>query len=77
MSAEATINLFQEIPLILSVVSKTTGQHVAASLSVVSYQMDSNIGQIIPNPSDPTLATFIPSKAGVTHIQATATITIP
>ena len=78
MSTEATINLFQEIPLILSVVDPVTGKAVPnALLSGVSFSMDSAIGKIIPDPNNPNLATFIPNKAGVTHIQAIATVTIP
>jgi len=77
MSSSAEINLFEKIPLILTVVDKVTGKPVPnASLSNVVWNQDNAIGNIIPHPDNPNLADFIPSSPGTTHITATATVTI-
>jgi hypothetical protein len=77
MSTEAEINLSQKIPLTLSVVDKITLEPVPnATLSNVIWNQDNQIGEIVPDPQDPKIAIFTPSKAGVTHISATAVITI-
>jgi hypothetical protein len=76
MSDTATINLFEKIPLQLLAFNKITGQPAQVDLSDVQWLQDNPIGQIIADPQDPSLATFIPSQVGVTHISATATVTI-
>ena len=78
MSGTAEINLFEKIPLILTVTRKDTGEILPqAILSGVVWHQDNPIGNIVPDPVNPNLATFTPSQAGITHIQASATITIP
>lgn len=74
---EAEINLFEEIPLILSVTDKQGNIIPNAVLSNISFSQDSTIGEIIPDAHNPNLAIFKPTKAGVVHIVASATITIP
>ena len=78
MSDTAEINLFEKIPLILSVHKKDTGEILPqAILSAVIWHQDNEIGDIVPDPVNPNLATFTPSKAGTVHIQASAVITLP
>lgn len=76
MPSEAEITLQEEIPLILSAVDKVTGLPVKSTLSNVQWNQDNAIGEILPDASNPNLAIFKASKAGITHISATATVTI-
>lgn len=78
MSNTAEITLTQKMPLILEVKDANTGEILPqAILSGVVWHQDSEIGVIQPDPVNPNLATFVPSKAGVVHIQASAVITLP
>ena len=73
----AEIPLADEIPLILSVVSKTTGQPVPnAVLSNVQWSADTDIGEIVTDPNNPNQAVFKPTKAGMVSFQATVVVTI-
>lgn len=78
MSDTAEINLFQKIPLILTVRRKDTGEILPQPiLSAVVWHQDNEIGTIQPDQVNPNLATFTPSKAGVVRIRASALITLP
>jgi hypothetical protein len=76
MPTEATIPLADEIPLILSVTDKNGNLVPNAVLSSVQWSQDNDIGEFVVNPNNPNLATFKPSKGGVTKISATAVVTI-
>lgn len=77
MNNEASINLSEEIPLLLSVTDKDGNPIPNAVVSKVVWNQDVLLGTIIPDPNDPTKATFVPAKAGTTHISAVANITVP
>lgn len=77
MDNQATINLFEEIPLLLSVIDKDGNPVPNAVVSGVVGNQDVLLGTIIPDPHDPTRATFVPATAGTTHITAVADITVP
>lgn len=76
MDNQATISIFEEIPLILTTTDKVTGLPVDATIQNIQWSQDNVIGEIIPDPISPNKAIFKPSKAGITHITATATIVI-
>lgn len=77
MDNEATINLEETIPIILTATDPITGKPLPnAVISDVVWNQDNAIGTIIPDPANPNIGRYKPSAAGVTHIYATAIITI-
>lgn len=74
---EATINLFEQIPLILSVTDKDGNPIPSAVLSNVVFTLDAKIGDISPDPNKAGQWLFKPTQAGTTHIIATAEISVP
>ena len=77
MNPSATINIDGSIPVILTAVSKTTGNPVpGAVISDVVWNVDNEIGAFSASQT-PNQYIFTPSKAGTVDFSATATITLP
>jgi hypothetical protein len=76
MGTTAEIELVQSIPLILAAVDGKGKPIPGAVLSNVSWAFNTEIGTIEPDPTNPNLATFRPTKPGTVTFKATATVTI-
>lgn len=74
---QAEIDLQEEIPLMVSVVDNQGTPVSGATVSNVFWTQDLEIGEITADPTDASKAVFVPTKAGTTHITATAVVTVP
>lgn len=76
MNTEATIDVFHEIPVELTVTDKEGNVIPNAILSGVVWSQDQIIGTFVLDPNNPNKAIFKPTKPGIVKITAQAQVTI-